>query len=243
MSEVSLTSMLYWYPKIQGLGIPIPKTEIVEVPYNHLVALLDGKMLPERYVIKIYEASEKIGYPLFLRTDMGSAKHSWNTTCFVDEKIELLKHIWALVDTTLAMGMFGELDPNALVFREFLYLEDAFTAFDGMPVSKERRYFIKDGEIICHHPYWIQDAIEEDIRQGKPSNWRDLLKALNTENDTEIRLLSFYAGQVAKKLMGYWSVDFAKKLGGTWYLIDMAEGEKSWHPECPTIVASNKGDE
>ncbi len=223
--------MLYWYPKISVQGIPLPKTEIVKIPYNHLASLLDGKKLPERYMTKIYEVSEKIGYPLFLRTDMGSAKHSWNTTCFVAEKEELLRHIWTLIDTTLAMGMFGELDPNALVFREFLCLEDAFNAFDGLPISKERRYFIRDGEVICHHPYWIEGAIEEDWRSGKPEHWRELLSKLNTEHDNEIRFLTVYSNQIAKVLPGYWSVDFAKVLGGTWCLIDMAEGEKSWHPE------------
>ena len=228
---LSKSSMLYWYPKISALGIPLPKTEIVKIPYNHLVSLLDGKKLPKKYVVKIYEASEKFGYPLFLRTDMGSAKHDWNSTCFVVEKIDLLRHIFSLIDTTLAMGMFGELDPNALVFREYLCLEDAFNAFDGMPVAKERRYFIKDGKVICHHPYWIEDAIAQDRQGSKPANWQGLLSDLNKEYDTEVRLLSYYSGQIAKVLDGYWSVDFAKVLGGTWYLIDMAEGDKSWHPK------------
>lgn len=231
MKAIVKTSMLYWYPKVKDLGIPMPKTEIVEVPYTHLIRMLDGKMMPKRYVQKVIEASDKTGYPLFMRTDMGSAKHSWERTCYVPEKEGLFKHIWALIDETLAAGMFGELDPNALIFREFLYLEDAFTAFNGLPVSKERRYFIRDGEVECHHPYWIQDAIEKDWRSNKPSDWRELLKELNSEGDSEIKLLTLYSGQIAKALPGYWSVDYAKVLGGTWYLIDMAEGEKSWHPE------------
>ncbi|KKN21400.1 hypothetical protein LCGC14_0925850 [marine sediment metagenome] len=228
---ISKTSMLYWYPKIEGVGIPMPKTEIVQIPFNHLLRMLDGKMIPKRYVTKIMEATEKIGYPLFMRTDMGSAKHSWQQTCYVPTQKDLFQHVYCLIDTTMAMGMFGELDPNALVFREFLYLEDAFVAFDELPISKERRYFIKDGEVICHHPYWIEGAIEKDWRSNKPKHWRELLSKLNTEHDNEIRFLTVYSNQIAKVLSGYWSVDFAKVLGGNWYLIDMAEGEKSWHPE------------
>ncbi len=235
MSNINKTSMLYWYPKVRDLGIPIPKTEIVEVPHGNLVALLDGINLPKEYIREIIKVAGKIGYPLFMRTDMGSAKHSWGKTCYVSESCDLARHIWCLIDTTLAMGMFGELDPNALVFREYLYLEDAFNAFDGLPIAKERRYFIKGGRVLCHHAYWIEEAIERDWR-GKPRDWRELLEALNREGEEEINLLTHYAKQVAKALDGYWSVDFAKVLGGTWYLIDMAEGEKSWHLEsCPTL--------
>ena len=31
-------------------------------------------------------------------------------------------------------------------------------------------------------------------------------------------------------MKGYWSVDYWKAKDGRWILIDMAEGEKSWHP-------------
>ncbi len=231
---ISKTSMLYWYPRVQGLGIPLPRTEIVEVPFNHLISVLDGKRLPKRYVTKIIEASAKIGYPLFLRTDMGSAKHSWERTCYVPEGKSLFKHIWALIDETLAAGMFGELDPNALVFREMLQLNSFFTAFSGLPISCERRYFIKDGKVACHHPYWIQDAIERSWKQPSEPDWKERLFTLNKEGKEEITLLSEYATKVSEVLDGYWSVDFAEVKGGglNWRLIDMAEGEKSWHPDC-----------
>jgi len=232
---ISKTSMLYWYPKIRGLQIALPKTQIVKVPYDKLVSIIDGKMLPDNYLHQIAKIASKIGYPLFLRTDMGSAKHYWNHTCFVSEPKLLFTHISSLIDTTLAQGMFGELDPNALVFREYLHLESTFRAFDGMPVAKERRYFINDGKVICHHPYWIKDAIEADYHTNKPDNWRELLAELNIETDTEIKLLTSIANKVSKVCAGYWSVDFAKGLNDFWYLIDMAEGEKSWHPDCKHI--------
>ena len=39
--------------------------------------------------------------------------------------------------------------------------------------------------------------------------------------------------RVGEVLDGYWSVDFAEVKSGGWYLIDMAEGNKSWHDkEC-----------
>lgn len=227
----SKTSMLYWWPKVNELHIPIPKTEIVEVPYRHLVAMLDGKRLPRQYEKAVIDAAGSIGFPLFLRTDMSSAKHSWERTCFVSGIHDLLRHIWTLIDETLAAGMFGELDPNALVFRELLDLDSAFIAFSGLPISRERRYFARDGIVECHHAYWIQDAIEKSWKLPSNEDWRQLLGVINEETPDEEGMLGPYSSSITKVLGGYWSVDFACSREGQWYLLDMAEGEKSWHPE------------
>lgn len=233
MTDLSLskTSMLYWWPRIKNLGIPVPRTEIVEIPYTYLVSILDGKPLPKEYLVMAEEAGRKIGYPIFLRTDMASAKHQWDRTCFVPTEDKLFKHIWTLVDETLTTGMFGELDPNALVFRELLELTSPFTAFSGLPISCERRYFIRNGKVECHHPYWPESAIERSWIPPSEPRWRELLASLNIELPWEIELLTNYASRVGTVLDGYWSIDFSEGQKSTWYLIDMAEGDKSWHPK------------
>lgn len=229
LDKISKTSMLYWWDKVKGLEIPIPKTEIIEIPFEHLIKLLDGDPLPDKYIPEVFYKANKVGYPLFLRTDMGSAKHSWEHTCYVQEEKELFRHIWSLIDNTLAMGMFGELDPNALVFREFLRLDHSFTAFSGLPISCERRYFVRDGLVQCHHPYWIHDALVGSWKQPSIRNWEEELVIINDEQPKEITLLTEYTSKVGAVLDGYWSVDFAKSIDNIWYLIDMAEGDKSWH--------------
>lgn len=225
------SSMLYWWPVVKGLHIPKPKTLIVEVPCEHLVSMLDDVMLPERYVRAIVETANEISFPLFVRTDMASAKHHWEDTCFVPEPKELFKHIFRLIDNTLAAGMFGELDPNALVFREYIPMYAEFAAFTGLPIAKERRYFVRSSKVLCHHPYWIEDAIAHSWKAPSKDNWRELLANLNQESAREIRLLTAYASEIGAHLGGYWSVDFAYSRDGVWYLIDLAEGEKSWHPK------------
>lgn len=37
-----------------------------------------------------------------------------------------------------------------------------------------------------------------------------------------------WAQEIAKKLRGYWSIDFLADKDGTLWLIDMAEGQKSY---------------
>jgi hypothetical protein len=231
-----------WYPKIKDLGIPTPKTEIVEI--------LDGyiKIYPEnfkesisQYESEIFKKADKIGYPLFLRNDQTACKHWWKETCYVEDKDKLLWHIARLTEETSLLGMFG-LPWEALVFREFIPLESYFTSFfREFPVSKERRYFIKDGKFQCRHDYWFDDVIERE--REKPVNWQELLARINTYSKEDIELLDDYAVRVAQVMNGYWSVDFAKSEEGVWYLIDMALGKESFHyPDC-SFLLSKQGEQ
>jgi uncharacterized protein YkuJ len=117
--------------------------------------------------------------------------------------------------------------------RQFLQLDSVFLGMEGMPVSKERRYFIKEGKVICHHPYWQKNEFRKDVyHSGKhkiPENWETLFDRISTETEKERRILIKYAQMVADVLPEFWSVDFAYSKSGIWYLIDMAEGEMSYH--------------
>ena len=122
-------------------------------------------------------------------------------------------------------------------------MDSLYKAFHEMPVNSERRYFIKDGKIICHHPYWFEGAISGSRyhKPPLPENWKDLSAQMNFESLGEKIILHNYAEKVAALLDGFWSVDFCRGKTGTWYLIDMAEGEKSWHPEsCQKIKEPSK---
>ncbi len=170
-----------------------------------------------------------------MRTAYTSGKHDWTDTCYVTDADKIRRHVGMLIQDSA----LKELPIDAFVFREFIEMDSKFTAFSRtMPINPERRYFIKDGEIQCHHAYWISEAIAEGdeayARHGMsklPENWLELLAEMNTQSDEEIELLSSYANQVAKVIEGYWSVDFCKAQDGHWVLIDMALGKASWHDE------------
>jgi hypothetical protein len=223
-------SMLYWYPLIEKLLIPQPETICVRVNPAAAFEILDGAMYPQ--LERFQEAVTVLGLPVFIRTDQLSGKHNWKNTCFLDrpQRKELERHIRALVDETLGCDVFGKL-VSAFFFRKYISMDSKYTAFWGdMPVNSERRYFIENGRVLCHHPYWIEEAI---IKPSK-KNWRRLSREMNQESNEEIALLTRYAEQVSKAVRGFWSVDFCRSLGGDWYLIDMAIGENSWHPkDCP----------
>lgn len=224
-------SMFYWYQKVKDLDIPQPRTESYRFTKDEFKAIRDEEGIMPSIYENCFSVAKKIGYPLFMRTDNSSVKHSWKKTCYVPSEDVLKSHIMELLTESAMQGWMSYVD-RGLFFRELLELEVGhkygvpFTAFFGeFPVNKERRYFIKDGAIQCFHPYWYPPAIHD----ASYPDYQDTLDYLNKETNEEKKLLSEYALKVADVMDGYWSVDFAKALDGKWYLIDMARGEDSFH--------------
>lgn len=231
------SSMTFWFPKVKDL-LPVPATRSLLLSKEEIELLKEfvygadpcpGELI--KLGNKVEQAVSGMSYPLFLRTDNISAKHSWIDTCFVPDEGSLLGHIINIIEDSL--GGFMDISFEALYFRQFLDLESSFCAFNGnMPVSKERRYFVRDGKVECKHPYWPPESIRPSYTEKLPEDWKDRLAKLNHETPEEIEHLT----QLAEKwpLPGYWSVDFACDKDGNWWFIDAARGELSYHWEdCP----------
>lgn len=233
-------SMNYWFPKIEKLNIPIPRTRMVAVPeeLRKAISELDESkiygMLKKHSLNYIKEAIAELGgYPVFIRTDQLSAKHSWKDSCFVQKEDELPKHLFELIETSICADMFG-IDVASFVVREYIPMKNLFTAFHGdMPVNPEVRFFVNNGEVLCWHWYWIEEA----IHNPSIDNWKEVLnREKESISGNELLWLEKDAKKVAEALEGdgFWSVDFCKAKDGRFILIDLAEGEKSWHPrDCP----------
>jgi len=219
--------MNYWYLKIKHLNIPMPKTKIpVTKPVRDWWRLLDGgDTLSEDEKQMIGDAAAEVGgYPVFMRSDLCSGKHSFERTCFVQNEDAVIRQIWAIVDENACCDCMME----SIVIREYIPPAAAFKAFEGLPIAPERRYFVRDAEVVCHHSYWIEDAIRNPTADG---DWKSVLAWMNQERD-EVPLLTGYAEQVARELGGDWSIDFMLGRDGAWYLIDIATAMQSWHPPC-----------
>lgn len=224
------SSLLNWYPKIQG-KIPTPSTFILNLSIEEissLYGLLDGRTLPKTLEKKIEGMADKMSEPFFLRSDQASGKHEWKNTCFVQDRTKIIRHITRLVEWHAMADMMG-VRFNALVFREYLPLQSKFTAFNDMPVAPEWRYFVRDGQPICRHFYWPDDAIVNPSIK----NWEPVLHNMQWCKPEEDKIIAGYATLFAKNNPGFWSVDFALTRDSGWVMIDAARGELSWHPaEC-----------
>lgn len=234
-----LVSALHWLPRITEVGLPVPPTEIV--PYCHIMALaiFDGEQSSDfdSAVSGVVSALGKIGLPAFIRTDLTSAKHS-GPKAYKIENIDLVHHHVAetIEDSELKMG-FGPDEPRAFLVREFLELEATFTAFHGLPISREWRLFASPGGVTCRHPYWPEETLDGHTAPVV-QNWRELLAEMHVmpEEMPELEAMAVLAARACGGKS--WSVDFCRDTDGKWWLLDMAPAEVSYHwPGCPEASA------
>lgn len=243
MSE-DRTCLSWWFPRVQDAGLPVPATEIVRYDGGDLDLLVDGEMPSgfEKLVAQLVAAGDRLGWPAFLRTGHGSGKHDWAETCHVPGPENMGRHVCALVEWSSMVDLFG-LPLDVWVVREMLAVAAPFTAFNGMPVTSERRWWINEGAVVGHHPYWLPEAL-----RGAPKGFEAALATLNFESTAETDELRALSARVAAALPGAWSVDWLRTADGRWVLIDMADAARSWcweeHPSAPPPSERGiKGDE
>lgn len=236
MSDQDINSIFYWWPIIKDLGIPVPRTTLI--PYDGTIFIEREEANEEfiKLVDDVRKVCDEYGYPVFIRCGGLSAKHEWKDTCYVTDPDKLDYQIRNII-TSVLMIMGIRLDFDGIAVREFLKLESSFTAFGGdMPIAKEFRFFARDGDYECHHPYWPPTS----LWRVSSDNWYQELKEMQQLIDAEFNLLKDYTRILSRTLdkkgrgTGWWSLDFCKTIDGIWYLTDLATGAESYHwSTCP----------
>lgn len=221
-------NMVYWYPLLKQIRMRVPDTIFVHSGNCDLLSLSDGKDPKglELFMGRLEEVIKEIGMPCFLRTGMMSGKHSWKDTCYIDKLDDLKSHIASLVEESCIANIAGlPFDFSIWAVRKLISTTPLFTAFYGdMPITRERRLFIRDGKLECNHPYWPKESFEGE------ENWtqdlQDELDFIDTPDQEELKQMAEYVG---KYFTGYWSLDFLQDRDFNWWLTDMAVGERSYH--------------
>ena len=229
-----------WLPGLEAAGLPTPRT--IVIPYSHasIMPIFDGGECPafDKLVDEVAFAVGEIGVPAFIRTDLGSAKHSGlKGVQIADGTIAegpqsvgwVLSRL--LEDQEMKFWLERE-GPTAILVREWLMLKANFTAFYGLPISNERRSFATPEKVLCQHPYWPADAFE-DGHEPANENWRELLQAIHDEPvPEELSALAMKAAAAAGA--GTWSVDMCQDVTGKYWVTDMAVASDSYHwAGCP----------
>jgi len=233
------SSLAYWFPILVDLGINVPKTMIIDVnkyDKNCVPALkkvfwmeklteADEKSLGA-FVATMEMVATKMGYPLFLRTGHTSNKHEWVESCYINHPKFIGSHIQNIAEHSCMANMEGGWPINIWVLRKLIPTNPIFTAFNGFPVTKEFRVFIRDGEVECYHPYWFKEALRGHT---KDKDWETKLNKMNYLRFGERGDILSESKKIAKEFEGWWSIDWLKGKDGKWYAIDMALGEDSYH--------------
>lgn len=232
MKSDNKNCLSYWFPLIEK-HVPVPKTEIIHS--GDMTSILDGET-PEGWhelLAAIEAARTRLGPECFLRTGHTSGKHQWSRTCHLTEASNIADHVAALVEWS-AIVDFAGLPTNVWCVREMLPTSTIGTCpdFADMPVCREFRFFVKDGEVQCFHPYWPLEALidggfAEDVQLGWYNDFCRL-------DDPEPKRL---AETVSRIVPGAWSVDVLETKRG-WHITDMAEASRSFHwPLCENSPA------
>jgi hypothetical protein len=232
-------SALRWFPAIEAAGLPVPRT--LMVPYNHydILPIFDGEASAEfiRLQSEVEAAALKVGVPAFLRTDLSSAKHSGPEAYCITDAAACGEQLYTTLEDAEIKFFMQRAGPEAMMVREFLLLDAPFTAFRGLPIAREWRIFADETHVICKHPYWPADALEDHI---SVEGWREQLSEMHIWPKCEG--LMTMAVTAAKACGGKaWSVDFACDVAGKWWLIDMATMADSYHwPRCENEVTKGE---
>lgn len=239
------TALSYWFPRLTYAGLPVPKTWILHMPKEAQAcvwAAFDGKDGAEgeqktfrEFVADLKSRIDEAGLPAFLRTDHTSGKHNWKRTCFVpsSDPKDIGSHIFAIAEFSEICDMIG-LPWDTWVVREYLPIKPlgVCPGYEDMPLCREFRFFVNDGEVVCWHPYWPMDALEQG---GADVSLYEKLTSAPEDYATLYKL----AFRAARAIEGAWSVDILETERG-WYITDMAEAHKSYHwspCEFPNTVA------
>lgn len=263
------TCLSYWFPKLEAAGVPVPKTEIVTMPPELRDtfgrAVFDGNPLSvaaSDWISQLEAACRRMGSPCFLRTGQTSGKHEWKNTCYVTDAAKTADHVFALINFSECCDFLG-LPWDVWCVREYLPVVMAgdaghvFCRFDGqiiledygnMPARKEVRSFIRDGEIICVHPYWPKESLLQGMVIPASQAGQPLRRLLSLVDDAYESLCDFgddwrpTVEKVAEAFSGdgAWSVDVLWTDRG-WMVTDMAEAARSFHWEgCPLAERLNE---
>lgn len=230
-------SAKFWFPKItlasHWLATWLPKTVLIDYDEEALAPSLMGQYSKEyeRLYYVVERAASEFDGPVFIRTDLTSAKHS-GIDAYKVSKYDALNH--ALL-TTLSHAQLksyhSKIKSSAIMVRQWINVKHDRTAFNGLPIGNEWRVFADNRDVRCVHRYWPKEALEGHMDDKMPTSakeWSQLWIRTDLLDD---------AVQAAKAATPewpgeQWSVDFVEDVNGKFWLIDMATAENSYHAPC-----------
>ncbi|HEX2621916.1 MAG TPA: ATP-grasp domain-containing protein [Phototrophicaceae bacterium] len=158
-------------------------------------------------ITDIYQALQVFGNsPIIVKDYVKSQKHYWHDACFIPNASD---H----TDVERVVRRFLELQGDdlneGLVFREFVEFEPLVEhSVSGMPLTKEFRVFVRDGQAVYSTRYWS----EGDYRDEAP----------------EIDRLLEVAQRVNSR---FFTMDVARRLDGEWMIVELGDGQVAGLPD------------
>ena len=104
--------------------------------------------------------------PIIVKDYVKSRKHEWNEACYIPSASDR-QGVERVV--TRFLHVQGEDLNEGLVFREFIDFEPLVShSKSHMPLTREFRLFVLDGQIIFSTPYWEEGDYGDDNNALRP---------------------------------------------------------------------------
>lgn len=146
------------------------------------------------------------GKPIIVKDFVKSQKHYWLEACYMPSAADL-EHVERVVNRFLELQ--GDSLNEGLVFREFVEFEPlAQHSKSQMPLSREYRVFVLDGEPVQVSEYW-----EEGNYEGEPpplDHFRDVMRQVQSR---------------------FFTMDMARRLDGHWMIVELGDAQVAGLPE------------
>jgi len=166
------------------------------------------KELKSEFKIKDFEKeiNEFGDAPIVIKDYVKSQKHYWNEACFIPSASDK-ERVNSVISKFIELQ---DLDLNeGLVFREYVELEELTNHSEsGMPLTKEFRVFVKNGEIMTIFKYWD----EGDYQNIEP-------------------VIEEFEAVIPKIKSNFFTMDIAKKKDGKWIIVELGDGQVAGLPD------------
>lgn len=134
--------------------------------------------------------------PFVVKGQTNSKKHLWNTHMFAHDK-RAAGDVWSRLMDDMLIGQ------QDIYVRDFVPLVRLAEGFNGLPISKEFRFFILDGKILCGGFYWASHTADLEVIPDVSEVPQEFLqKVIDTIGDNA----RFYVLDVAQTCAGHWTV-------------------------------------
>lgn len=141
-----------------------------------------------------------------LKGETNSKKAYWNTHMFAENKKEAIIVFSKLVDD----GLVGN---QNIAIREYVPLKTYMIGINGMPVTREFRYFFLGDKLIGRGYYW--------------QNYADELKPEHKALPEEIFSYKAFMDAVKSRMRDhavFYCVDVAQTVNGDWIVVEVNDG-------------------
>lgn len=143
--------------------------------------------------------------PFVLKGQTNSKKHLWNTHMFAADK-RAAGEVWSrLQDDTL-------ISQQEICVRDYVPLKRLAEGFNGLPITKEFRFFVLGGKVISGAFYWSSHVADLDV--------------VPSADDVPAEFLNEAIKKIGNRA-NFYALDVAQTEDGRWIVVELNDGQMS----------------